>query len=51
MPSQFDNTYHNEYSKPVYDTYEDKIKFQTIREADEVLEVRPAREPTRTEEI
>lgn len=51
MPSQYDNTYHHEYSKPTYDTVEDKIKFQTIREADHVLELRPPREPTREEEL
>ena len=51
MPSQYDNTYNFDFSKPVYDTYEDKIKFQTIREADEVLELKPAREPTREEEL
>ncbi|CDW76650.1 UNKNOWN [Stylonychia lemnae] len=51
MPSQYDNTYHFEYSKPTYDTVEDKIKFQTIREADEVLELKTSREPTREEEI
>jgi len=51
MPSQFDNTYHYNFSQPVYDTPEEKIKFQTIREADYVLELRPPREPTRDEEI
>jgi hypothetical protein len=51
MPSQYDNTYHYEYSKPVYDTPEEKIKFQTIREADYVLETRAPREPTREEEL
>ena len=51
MPSQYDNTYHYHYSEPVYDTPEDKIKFQTIREADYVLEKKPAREPTREEEL
>jgi hypothetical protein len=51
MPSQYDNSYHGEYSKPVYDSVEDKIKFQTIREADYVLEARRPREPTREEEL
>ncbi len=50
MPSQYDNTYHYEFSQPVYDTVEDKKKFQTIREADYVLELAPPREPTREEE-
>lgn len=51
MPSQYDTTYHWEYSKPTYDRQEDKIKAQTIMEADYVLEVRPSREPTRQEEL
>ncbi len=51
MPSQYDNTYHFEYSKPSYDCEEDREKFETIREADYVLEKRPSREPTRDEEI
>jgi hypothetical protein len=51
MPSQFDNTYHFEYSKPSYDTDEEVEKFQTIREADYVLEKAPPRLPNRDEEI
>ena len=51
MPSQYDNSYNFEYSKPTYDTFEEKLKFQAIREADTVLEVRGPREPTREEEI
>lgn len=51
MPSQYDNTYHWEYSKPTYDTPEDIEKYQAQKEADYVLERRPAREPTRDEEL
>ena len=51
MPSQYDNSYHYKYSEPTYDTPEDKLKFQAIREADYVLELKPPREPTRAEEV
>jgi hypothetical protein len=51
MPSQYDTSYHWEYSKPNYDTVEDKIKAQTIMEADYVFERRPPREPTRKDEL
>jgi hypothetical protein len=51
MPSQYDNTYNYEYSKPTYDTLEDKEKAQLQREADTVLELAPPREPTRAEEL
>ena len=51
MPSSWDSTYHWQYSKPTYDSVEDQIKYQGIREADAVLEVAPPREPTRAEEI
>ena len=51
MPSSYDTSYHNEYSKPTYDTIEDQIKYQTLREADYVLEPAPPREPTREEEV
>lgn len=50
MPSQYDNTYHYEYSKPSYDTPEEEAKFKTIHEADAVFEIRPPREPTQDEE-
>jgi hypothetical protein len=39
MPSQFDTTYHREYSQPSYDTVENQIRTQRIREADEILEL------------
>ena len=51
MPSQYDNTYHNEYSKPSFDTPEEEAKFKAIREADYVFERRPAGEPTRKDEL
>lgn len=51
MPSQYDTSYNNVYSKPTYDSVEDQIKYQTIREADYVLELAPPREPTREEEV
>jgi hypothetical protein len=51
MPSQYDNSYHWEYSKPTYDSLEEEAKFKTIHEADEVLEIRPPREPTHAEEL
>lgn len=51
MPSNYDNTYHWEYSKPSYDTQEEKLKFQTIKEADYIYEKTVPREPTRVEEV
>jgi hypothetical protein len=51
MPGFFDNTYHYDYSRVTYDNPYDKIKYQTIREADAVLEEKPPREPTRDEEV
>ena len=38
MPSQTDNTFNNLYAKPVYDTNEDMVRQQRIREADYILE-------------
>lgn len=51
MPSQYDTTYHWEYSKPSYDCAEDEAKFKAIKEADYVFELKPPREPTRKEEL
>ena len=51
MPSQFDNTYHFEYSKPSYDTPEEEAKFKAIREADAVFEIKTPRDPVREEEL
>ena len=36
----FDNTYNGVYSEPEYDSELDRKKYQLMREADEVLEVR-----------
>ena len=47
MPSHFDNTYHNIYAEPEYDTPAEKKRYEAIRAADEVLELKPARIPTR----
>ena len=50
MPSHFDNTYHNIFAEPEYDTPAEKKRYEAIRAADEVLELKPARLPTRAEE-
>jgi hypothetical protein len=50
MPSFYDNTYHNVYRKPVYDTEEDKIAVQNKRVKDEVFELRAPPVPTRQQE-
>ena len=51
MPSNWDNTYHYEYSKPTYDNENERLKQEAIREADYILEPVPPREPTREEEL
>ena len=51
MPSQYDNSYHEIFSRPVYDRPEDKLDTQQLREADYIFEVKPPREPTREEEL
>jgi hypothetical protein len=51
MPSQYDTTYHWQYSKPNFDSEEDEAKSKAIREADYVFELKPSREPTRKEEL
>lgn len=51
MPSQYDTTYHWDYSKPVYDTKEEEAKFKAIHEADHVFELRPPSEPSRKDEL
>jgi hypothetical protein len=51
MPSHYDDTYHYEYSKPTYDSKQDKLKYQLIREADYTFEKKAPRLPTRDEEI
>ena len=50
MPSFYDNTYHNVYREPVYDREEDKKKYQLIREADEIFELRAPQAPTKAQE-
>ena len=51
MPSQIDNTYHYEFSKPTYDTVEDQIRQQRIREAEYILEPRIPDLPSREDEL
>ncbi len=51
MPSSFDNSVNFEYSKPVFDTEEDRIKYQNIREAEYIFERKIPRLPTRQEEL
>lgn len=46
MPSQFDSTYHHVFRKPTFDGVMDKTLYQATKEADEVLEMRPAPVPT-----
>ena len=46
MPSHFDNTYHERYRKPVYDSEEDKKRQQQKRIFDEITELRPPQVPT-----
>jgi len=50
MPNWWDNTSNWEYSKPTYDTVEDKIRQQKIREADYILEPRIPALPDRQTE-
>lgn len=51
MPSHIDNTYHRELSKPTYDSVEDEVRQQTIREADEIFECAAPPLPDRETEI
>ena len=51
MPSQIDNTYHYEFSKPTYDTVEDQIRQQRIREAEYILEPAVPALPSREDEL
>lgn len=51
MPSFLDDSINAVYCQPSYDSLADKVKYQTIREADEVLEESIPREPTRQEEL
>ncbi len=47
MPSFWDNTINYQYSKPAYDTVEDQIRQQRIREAEYILEPAIPEEPDR----
>lgn len=51
MPSQVDNSYNWEYSRPSFDSPEEELRQQAIHEADTIFEMRPPREPTREEEL
>lgn len=51
MPSTFDTTYHNIFRKPTFDDEGDKKLYKLTREADEVLELRPAPVPTQQQEV
>jgi len=51
MPTQRDNSYFYLYSKPTYDSAEDQVRYQRIREADYILETKAPRLPTREEEL
>jgi hypothetical protein len=44
-------SYNSEYAEPTYDSIEDKKRYQTMREADAVLELAVPRPPTRDEEL
>ena len=50
MPSVVQNTYNDLFSEPEYDSASDKQKYQMIREADEIMEIKPPRLPTQAEE-
>lgn len=51
MPSQFDNSQNRLFSQPTYDTEEDRVRQQRVREADEILEEMIPRLPSREEEL
>jgi len=51
MPSTFDTTYHNVFRKPSFDDETGKKLYQLSKEADEVLEVKPAPVPTAEMEV
>ena len=51
MPSHYDPTYHNKFSKPTYDSEEDERFYRLKREAEEVLELRPPSLPTPEMEV
>ena len=51
MPSHYDPTYHSRFSKPTYDSEEDKKYYELKREAEEVLELRRPSLPTPEMEV
>ena len=51
MPSNFDMTQQHKLSSANYDSEEDKRYYQTKREAEEVLELKPAPLPTAEMEV
>ena len=51
MPSQSDLTLNKILAKPTYDTVDDMIRQQRIREADYILEPRVPAEPDRETEL
>jgi hypothetical protein len=51
MPSQYDNTYHGIFRRPVFDDAQDEKLYKLTREADEVFEMRPAPVPTAEMEV
>jgi hypothetical protein len=46
-----DNTYHRLYAEPTYDTVEDEVRQNLIREADEIFEIATPPLPDREQEI
>ena len=51
MPSYWDNTLNKQLAQPKYDTVEDQIRQQRIREADYILEPVIPPEPDRETEL
>ena len=51
MPSQIDNTLHKILAQPKYDTVEDQVRQQRIREAEYILEPAIPAEPDRETEL
>ena len=49
--SHWDSSYNAIWSKPSFDTEEDKAKYRAMREADAILEVRKPSMPSRQEEV
>jgi len=50
MTNTYGNEYNEVFSKPDYDSEEDKKRYQLYREADEVFEMQPPRLPNKEEE-